>query len=77
MEDFLVRSFTRWGNIGGATVVWDDNGVGLAVMVVEGDVEFVSKSVDQTSADSKTGKGAGARKEGDSGEVMPSFLMEG
>lgn len=46
MEDFLVRLFTRWGNFCGTTIVWDDNGVGLAVMVVEGDAEFVSKSVD-------------------------------
>lgn len=64
-------------DVGATTIIWDDNGVPGAVMVVERDLELVGESIDDTSTNAKTSKGAGARHEGDLGDVMPSLVMFG
>lgn len=43
----------------------------VAVMVVEGDIELISKSIDDGGADTQASKRSRAREESDFGNVMP------
>ena len=59
------------------TVIGEDDLVFLAVVVVEGDVEFVGESVDDRSADAEASEGARAGHESDFREVGPGFTVFG
>ena len=71
----LVLLFFRSGDVSGAAIIWQDDLMLLAMVVVEGDAEFVRQGIDDGSPDAKSGKGAGAGHEGDFGEVAPSFAV--
>lgn len=45
------------------------------MVIVEGDVQLVSESIDNRGADTKTGEGARARHKSDGGEVRPGFVV--
>lgn len=77
MATFGIWSFFGFGDVGGATVIGEDDSVFFAVMIEERDVEFVSESVDDGSADAKTSEGAGTRYKSDFGEVGPGFAVGG
>ena len=62
-------------NVGTATIVGDDYWTFFIMMIVEGDVEFVSERIDDGSTDAKTSKGAGARKESNFSDALPSSVI--
>lgn len=65
------------GDVGGAAVIWEDDLVLIAMMVIEGDAKLVRQGIDNGGADAETGEGAGTGHEGDFGEIAPCFAIEG
>lgn len=49
----------------------------LSVMVVKGDLKFVSESIDNASADTKAGEGARSGHKSNTGDIMEGFIVFG
>ena len=64
-HEFIISLFFRFGNVGGAAVVGEDDLVFFSFMVVERDVEFVGESVDDRAAYAEAGERARAGHESD------------
>lgn len=70
-DDVAGMLLFAWGSdVGWASVVGDDDGEFCAVVVVEGNVQFVGKGINNGSADTKARERTWAGHEGNFGEIL-------
>ena len=67
--------FFRGGDVGGATVIGEDDWVLIAVVIKKRDVKFVGESVNNSGANAKAGEGAWTGEESDLFKVLPGFMV--